>query len=70
MDPGLVVLGGGIGQNPLLIPRAMRTVEHLAWPTPVVSTSLGDQATVLGATTLATDWALDLLCGPRIRVPE
>lgn len=70
MDPGLIVLGGGIGQNPILIPRATRTVERLAWPTSLISTALGDQATVLGATTLATDRALDDLCGQRIRVPE
>lgn len=65
MDPGLLVLGGGIGQNPLLLSGAEQAVSHLAWPTPVVSTTLGDQATVLGATALAADRALDALCGPR-----
>lgn len=70
MDPGLVVLGGGIGQNPLLIPRVKRTVEHLAWTTAVLPTALGDEGTVLGATTLATDRALDDLCGPRGRAPR
>lgn len=65
MDPGLLVLGGGIGQSPLLVPGASRAVSRLAWPTAIVSTTLGDQATVLGAAALAADRALDDLCGPR-----
>lgn len=68
LDPGLLVLGGGIGQNASLLPGVSRAVAKLAWPTPIASTSLGDQATVLGATALAADRALDELCGPRASI--
>jgi predicted NBD/HSP70 family sugar kinase len=59
LDPGLVILGGGIGQSHLLRTGARETLTKLAWPTEVRATQLGDQATVLGATTLATTRALD-----------
>lgn len=63
LDPGLLVLGGGVGQNPLLVPGARRVVRKLAWSTDVVSTLLGDEATVVGAATLATQRALDEVSG-------
>jgi predicted NBD/HSP70 family sugar kinase len=59
LDPGLVILGGGIGQNSLLLRSARETLKKLAWSTEVRSTQLGDEATVLGATTLATTQAMN-----------
>lgn len=69
MDPGVLVLGGGIGQSPVLVPTVAKTVSKLAWPTRVLSTRLGDQATVLGAAALAADRALDEICGVRTTRP-
>ena len=53
LDPGLVILGGGVGGNPLLLPGVARTLRELSWPTEVMASQLGDQATVLGAAHLA-----------------
>jgi predicted NBD/HSP70 family sugar kinase len=59
IDPQLVVLGGGIGQNPLVLPEVRRTVTSLAWPTTITVGALGDHATVLGAVQVAITRALD-----------
>jgi len=59
VDPGLVVLGGGVGQNQLLLPEVRRTVEHLAWPTEITVGALGDHATIQGAVHTAITRALD-----------
>jgi predicted NBD/HSP70 family sugar kinase len=59
IDPGLVVLGGGVGQNQLVLPEVRRTVESLAWKTEITVGALGNQATVLGAVHLAISRALD-----------
>jgi predicted NBD/HSP70 family sugar kinase len=59
IDPSLVVLGGGVGQNQLVLPEVRRTVEALAWKTEITVGALGDQATVLGAVHLAITRALD-----------
>lgn len=64
LDPGMVVLGGGVGQSPLLLSSAQRTLTNLAWRTEIHSTELGDQATVLGATSLAVHRGLDSVCSP------
>jgi predicted NBD/HSP70 family sugar kinase len=55
LDPGLVILGGGVGGNPLLTDGVARTLKELSWPTELRVSTLGDQATVLGATHLATE---------------
>lgn len=61
LDPGLVILGGGIGQNRLLRRGAQESLRKLAWPTEVQSTLLGGQATVLGAAARARARALDCI---------
>jgi len=55
LDPGLVILGGGVGGNPLLTAGVARVLAELSWPTELLVSTLGDQATVLGATRLATE---------------
>jgi len=35
IDPGVVVLGGGVGQNQLVLLEVRRTVRELAWDTEV-----------------------------------
>jgi predicted NBD/HSP70 family sugar kinase len=59
IDPGLVVLGGGVGQNQLVLPEVRRTLRDLAWDTEVTVGALGDRATVLGAVHIAISRALD-----------
>jgi predicted NBD/HSP70 family sugar kinase len=59
LDPGLVVLGGGVGQNPLVLTEIRRTVRELAWDTEVTTGALGERATVLGAVHLAISRTLD-----------
>jgi predicted NBD/HSP70 family sugar kinase len=58
LDPGLVVLGGGVGANPLLTKGVVDTLAELSWPTDVVVSRLGDHATVLGAAQLAREHAV------------
>jgi predicted NBD/HSP70 family sugar kinase len=59
IDPGLVVLGGGVGQNQLVLLEVRRTVRELAWDTEVTVGGLGDRATLLGAVHVAITRALD-----------
>lgn len=64
LDPGLVVMGGGVGQNPALLPEIRSTVRRLSWPTEVEVSSLGQDATLLGAVHIATRHGMkDLLDG-------
>ncbi|HTX63183.1 MAG TPA: ROK family transcriptional regulator [Acidimicrobiales bacterium] len=53
IDPPLVVLGGGVGQNPMLLEGVRETVGELTWETAVETGVLGQRATVLGAAELA-----------------
>jgi predicted NBD/HSP70 family sugar kinase len=62
-DPGLVVLGGGVGQNPLVISEVQRVSRELTWATDIAVSSLGANGTVLGATRLAADYALAEILG-------
>lgn len=62
-DPGLVVLGGGVGQNPLVISDVQRVSRELTWATDIAVSSLGASGTVLGATHLAADYALASILG-------
>ncbi|ONI91848.1 hypothetical protein ALI22I_07185 [Saccharothrix sp. ALI-22-I] len=55
LDPGLIVLGGGVGGNPLLTEGVAATLTRLSWPTEVTVSRLGERATVLGATHLARE---------------
>jgi predicted NBD/HSP70 family sugar kinase len=61
IDPGLVVLGGGVGQNQLVLPEVRRITSSLAWDTEITAGALGDHATVLGAVHIAMTRSLDRL---------
>ena len=58
LDPGLVILGGGVGQSPLLLDSVRATVRRLTWETEIRSGVLGQDATIMGAARLAADAAL------------
>ena len=50
IDPEIVVLGGGIGANPLLVEPLRAALAHIApWPIRTESSSLGASAGVIGA---------------------
>ena len=63
LDPGLVVLGGGVWQNPLVVKEVRRVAEALTWTTDIAVSSLGSNGTVLGAMQLAADYAMGLILG-------
>lgn len=65
MDPGLIVMGGGVGQNPSLVPQIKEVCDDLVWPTEFVSSTLGAGGTVLGAVSLAAQAAMDALLESR-----
>lgn len=67
LDPELIVLGGGVGQNAVLLPGVERVVSELCWPVEIVVSELSQQATVLGATRLGIDFAMASLLGENIR---
>lgn len=62
-DPGLVVLGGGYGASPLLRPKVEEVVKALAFPVNITTSTLADEATVLGAERLAIESAIAALLG-------
>ncbi|MFP5076079.1 ROK family protein [Rhizobium sp. YIM 134829] len=62
-DPGLIVLGGGVGQNGILVPIIEELIADLAWPTEVITTELPVRGTVLGASQLAMRRAVKMLTG-------
>jgi len=53
LDPGLIVLGGSTGAYPQLLPGVRAELGRLSWPTEVVSSTVGDCGTVVGAARLA-----------------
>lgn len=53
LDPGLIVLGGITGADPQILPGVRAELERLSWPTEVVSSTVGDFGTVVGAARLA-----------------
>ncbi|MHC3467116.1 ROK family transcriptional regulator [Streptomyces sp. 7R007] len=53
LDPGLIVLGGSTGADPQLLPGVRAELGRLSWPTEVVSSTVGDLGTVVGAARLA-----------------
>ena len=61
VDPGLFVLGGGVGQNQLMLPQVRATVQELAWDVEITTTAMGDHATVLGAAHVAIERCLSRL---------
>jgi predicted NBD/HSP70 family sugar kinase len=61
IDPGLIVLGGGVGSNPLLLEGVQRVLDELPWRTRVVTSDLGSAATLIGATRLAAGSAVRAL---------
>jgi predicted NBD/HSP70 family sugar kinase len=63
LDPGLIVLGGGVGQNPLVIEDVQRVARELTWTTEIAVSSLGANGTALGAMRLAADFALGSILG-------
>ncbi len=63
VDPGLVVLGGGLGASPLLLPGVGETANRLAYPVEIRNTLLGDDATVMGIERLAVQATLAALLG-------
>lgn len=63
IDPGIVVLGGGIGDNAIMLPYVRETVGKLSYPTEIYASSLGADATVLGIEKIAADHACELLVG-------
>ena len=69
LDPGLIVLGGGIGRNADLLAEPMR--RELAETIPVVPDivggHLGEDAVLVGAIATAMDTAWDLVFERRVR---
>ena len=63
LDPGLVVLGGGIGQNKMLLPDVCQVVNELHGETQVETTALGEDATLIGIARMATSHAQSILTG-------
>jgi predicted NBD/HSP70 family sugar kinase len=57
LDPGLIVLGGGVGSNPILLRGVRQEVRRLAWDTEIANGRLGSDATIIGASRLATEAA-------------
>lgn len=62
-DPGLVVLGGGVGQNPFILETVRHISREMTWATEIANSTLGANGTVLGATRLAADYALAAILG-------
>lgn len=63
VDPGLVVLGGGLGSSALLLPTVCEVANRLSYPVEVRTSTLGQDATVLGIEKLACEQTVDLLLG-------
>lgn len=63
VDPGLVVLGGGFGASPLLLPEVHAVANRLAYPVEIRNTLLGADATVMGIERLAIHASLPALLG-------
>jgi predicted NBD/HSP70 family sugar kinase len=63
LDPGLIVLGGGTGADPQLLPGVRAELARLSWPTEVVSSTVGDSGTVAGASRLAVARGIQTVTG-------
>lgn len=67
VDPELIVLGGGVGQNPILADLVERALHARRPNLGVALSELGERATVEGAAALAMDFARAALIGDRYR---
>ncbi len=65
LDPELVVLGGGVGQSPVLVPQVRALVNALNRDIEVVPSLLGDRGTAEGAAFLAGEFARVEILGER-----
>ncbi|MFC4465582.1 ROK family protein [Streptomyces xiangluensis] len=63
LDPGLIVLGGATGTDPQLLPGVRAELERLSWPTEVVSSTVGENGTVAGASRLAVARGIQTVTG-------
>ncbi|UUP18662.1 ROK family transcriptional regulator [Nitratireductor thuwali] len=61
VDPGLVVLGGGLGSAEMLLPQVREVANRLSYPVEVKTSILGPDATVLGIEKLAVDKVMEVL---------
>jgi predicted NBD/HSP70 family sugar kinase/biotin operon repressor len=61
VDPGLIVLGGGVGSNSIFIGGLENQLQALPWKTEVRASTLGPIATAVGATQLAATTGLRTL---------
>ncbi len=61
VDPDIVVLGGGLGGNPILLPYINKAMSELKLPTPVVSSHLAADATLRGISLVSTSLATQFL---------
>jgi predicted NBD/HSP70 family sugar kinase/biotin operon repressor len=61
-DPELVVLGGGIGRNPLLLPGVREVVDAVVpFPPRIETSALGEVASLIGAISIAVEGAREEL---------
>lgn len=67
LDPALILLGGGVGQNPYLLEGVRGVVQSVKPEVQVTAGSLGEDATVEGAVALTLDHALSGLLGSRYK---
>ncbi|MBT2588501.1 ROK family protein [Arthrobacter sp. ISL-95] len=67
LDPALILLGGGVGQNPHLLEGVRAVVQRIKPEVQVTAGSLGEDATVEGAVALTLDHALSGLLGSRYK---
>ncbi|MCL2781341.1 MAG: ROK family protein [Actinomycetia bacterium] len=63
VDPDVIVLGGGIGQHPMIVDAVRSYLSQLPWPVRVAPTKLRASATALGAARLAAAEAMRELLG-------
>lgn len=64
LDPGLIVLGGSTGADPQLLPGVRAELDRLSWPTEVVSSTVGELGTVVGAARLAVAHGVQTVTEP------
>lgn len=65
LDPELVVLGGGVGQSPVLAPQVRTLINTLNRDVEVVASMRGDRGTAEGAAFLAGEYARMQVLGER-----
>ncbi|MBW8698833.1 Beta-glucoside kinase [Streptomyces sp. MBT84] len=69
LDPGLIVLGGGIGANPQLLPGVRAELDRLGLPTEVAGCAVGESGTVAGAARLAVARGIHAVTGALVPQP-